>query len=206
MYVAALSVITKKKILYAISFFVHAAGALSVFVYFGKDEMSNYGIFCSYSILYFCLTHCLLFALSVMPSALGHYKFRIKDCIFPLIYYFAVVIVAALSSALVSSASMGFSYGGYTLGEGEWLQPNYSFTQENPLPFEVPMWKLTIWKYDLNMLYILGLYAVYVGIFWAFNGAYYAFLAIRKKVLARVEKQPESELQAEAAATKDEEL
>lgn len=70
-YMASISVILKKRVLYAIAFFVHAVGALTVFVYFGKDEMSNYGIFCSYSILYFCLTHCLLFALSVLPTAWG---------------------------------------------------------------------------------------------------------------------------------------
>lgn len=182
-YIASASVIVKKKILYAISFFVHAAGAVSVFVYFGKDEMSNYGIFCSYSILYFCLTHCLLFALSVLPTALGHYKFRYKDCIIPLIYYFAVIIVASVASGLVTSASMGFTHDGYTLQEGEWLYPNYAFTQENPLPFKLPVWKLRIWRCDLNALYILGLYAAYVAIFFAFNGAYYAFLAARRRIL-----------------------
>ena len=183
-YVASISVMLKKKILYAISFFVHAAGAVTVFVYFGKDEMSNYGIFCSYSILYFCLTHCLLFALSVLPSALGHYKYKAKDCLIPLAYYFVVIVIASVASALVSSASMGFEYGGYILQEGEYLKPNYAFTQVNPLPFDVPMLKLTIWRYDLNALYILGLYAAYVAIFYAFNGACYAFVAIRKKVLS----------------------
>lgn len=201
-YVAALSVIIKKRITYSISFFVHAAGAVSVFVYFGRDDMSNYGIFCSYSILYFCLTHCLLFALSVLPTALGHYTFRFKDCIIPLAYYFTVIIIASVSSALVTSASMGFGYDGYVLGEGEYLFPNYAFTQKNPLPFNVPMWKLTIWRHDLNALYILGLYAAYVGIFFAFNGAYFLFLYVRKRVLRTA--QPLPELQAEAAATEDE--
>ncbi len=182
-YVACISVFLKKRFLYAISFFVHAAGAISVFVYFGKDEMSDYGIFCSYSILYFCLTHCLLFALSVLPTALGHYRYRHKDCLIPLAYYFAVIIIASLSSALVSSASMEFTYNGYTLQDGEWLKPNYAFTQINPLPFELPVWKLTVWRYDLNALYIIGLYAAYVAIFYAMNGAYFAFLAIRKKIL-----------------------
>ncbi|MDE6613462.1 MAG: YwaF family protein, partial [Clostridia bacterium] len=155
-YVASVSVILKKKVLYAISFFVHAAGALSVFFYFGKDEMSNYGIFCSYSILYFTLTHCILFALAVMPTALGHYKFKFKDAVIPLIYYLIVVIAAAVASAVVTSASMGFSYNGYTLQEGEWLLPNYAFTQENPFPFTVPFIKIRIWKYDLSLLYVLG--------------------------------------------------
>lgn len=186
-YMAAASVIFKKKVLYAIAFFVHAAGAVSVFVYFGKDEMSNYGIFCSYSILYFCLTHCLLFALSVLPTALGHYKFKFKDCIIPLAYYFAVIIVASVASGLVTSASMGFTYDGYTLQDGEWLYPNYAFTQENPLPFKLPMLKLTIWRCDLNALYILGLYAAYVAIFFAFNGAYFAFLAVRRKTVKQKE-------------------
>ncbi|MDE7453647.1 MAG: YwaF family protein [Clostridia bacterium] len=211
-YVASISVLLKKRFLYAISFFVHAAGALTVFVYFGKDEMSNYGIFCSYSILYFCLTHCLLFALSVLPTALGHYKYRHKDCLIPLAYYFGVIIIASLSSALVSSASMDFTYNGYTLQDGEWLKPNYAFTQVNPLPFELPMWKLTIWRYDLNALYIIGLYAAYVAIFYAMNGAYFAFLAIRKRVLKPKETplvaiglspETQADAQAEAAATEE---
>lgn len=189
-YVAALSVIFKKKLLYAMSFFVHAAGAVSVFVYFGKDEMSNYGIICSYSILYFCLTHILLFALSVMPTALGHYKFRFKDCIIPLAYYFAVIVVATVSSALVTSYLTDYSYGGYVLGEvaadPQLLLPNYAFTQINPLPFDVPVWGLTIWKYEVNLLYVLGLYVAYVAIFFAFNGAYFAFLAVRKRILVAI--------------------
>ena len=207
-YVAALSVFTKKKLLYAISFFIHAAGAVSVFVYFGRDEMSDFGIFCSYSILYFCATHCLLFALSVLPSAFGDYKFTFKDCLIPLAYYFGVIVTASVSSALVSSASTEFSYGGYVLSEV--LLPNYAFTQLNPLPFDVPMWKLTIWRYDLNALYILGLYAFYVAIFFAFIGLYYAFLAVRKKVVkspaADGEKLEAVELEAvelEAAASED---
>ena len=203
-YVASLSVILKKKALYAISFFVHAVGALTVFIYFGKDEMSNYGIFCSYSILYFCLTHALLFALSVLPSALGMYKFRMKDCIVPLVYYFIVIIAASVCSALVTSASMTWhTTDGYFLSPEEIIMPNYAFTQINPLPFAVPaVWVIRIWNYDVNMLYILGLYAAYVGLFFAFTGAYYAFLAIRKKVLARREELPAYGAAGEIAATK----
>ena len=203
-YVASRSVILKKKALYAISFFVHAVGALTVFIYFGKDEMSNYGIFCSYSILYFCLTHALLFALSVLPSALGMYKFRMKDCIVPLVYYFIVIIAASVCSALVTSASMTWhTTDGYFLSPEEIIMPNYAFTQINPLPFAVPaVWVIRIWNYDVNMLYILGLYAAYVGLFFAFTGAYYAFLAIRKKVLARREELPAYGAAGEIAATK----
>lgn len=183
-YVASVSVIMKKRVLYAISFFVHAVGALTVFVYFGKDEMSNYGIFCSYSILYFCLTHCLLFALCVMPTALGHYKFRIKDCIIPLIYYCIVIILAAITSGLVTTALMNCTYNGEHLPD-KWFKPNYAFTQVNPLPIEVPVIPLVIGECELNLLYLILLYLAYVALFWAFTGAYYAFLAIRKRVLAR---------------------
>lgn len=179
-YVACLSVIFRKRVLYSIAFFVHAAGALTVFLYFGRDDMSNYGIFCSYSILYFCLTHCLLFALSVLPSALGHYKFRFKDCIIPLAYYCLVIVVAAVASGVVSSASMSFTYDGYTLQEGEWLTPNYAFTQINPVPIPVPEIPITIWKCQFNLLYLIILYLVYVALFFAFIGGYYEFLLIRQ--------------------------
>ena len=202
-YIAAASVIFKKKLLYAISFFVHSAGAVSVFVYFGKDSMSNYGIIISYSILYFCLTHILLFALSVLPSALGHYKFKMKDSLIPLAYYFGVIVVATVSSALVTSYLDGYTYQGYVLGdevrkaaellEGDLQQqqlqlllPNYAFTQVNPFPFELNIWSVTIWKAEVKLLYVLGLYAAYVAIFFAFNGAYYAFLAVRKRVLQKL--------------------
>ncbi len=184
-YVASLSVILRKKVLYAISFFVHAAGALTVIFYFGRDDMSNYGIIFGHTILYFCLTHYILFMLSVLPSALGHYKFKPKDCIIPLIYYCLVIVTAAVASGIVTSASMSFSYDGYTLSESEWLRPNYAFTQINPLPipvFEIP---ITIWKCQFNLLYLIILYAVYVGLFWTFTGAYYLFLFARQKVLDR---------------------
>ena len=224
-YVAALSVIFKKKVLYALSFFVHAAGAVSVFVYFGKDSMSNYGIICSYSILYFTLTHLLLFGLSVLPSALGHYKFKMKDCIVPLAYYFGVIVVATVSSALVSSYLEGYTYQGYVLGDEvrkaaelltgdaaqqqlQLLLPNYAFTQVNPFPFELPVWGITIWKYKVNLLYVFGLYVAYVAIFFAFNGVYQAFLAVRKKILSRravpATAEGESEALIEEAAVAEE--
>lgn len=203
-YVASLSVMLKKKALYDMSFFIHAAGALTVFIYFGKDEMSNYGIFCSYSILYFCFTHCFLFALCVLPSALGHYKFRIRSCAIPLIYYFIVIITASVASALVTSSSMEWhTAGGVYLTSDEVLMPNYAFTQINPLPFEVPpVLVLKIWHYDVNLLYVLGLYAVYVGLFFAFYGFYRAFLAIRARVLVGAEKRrlPAIRALAETAA------
>lgn len=182
-YVSCLSVILKKRLLYSISFFVHAAGALSVFIYFGRDDISNYGIFVSHSILYFCLTHILLFVLSVVPSAVGHYKFRLKDCIAPMIYYCFVIIAAAVASGIVTSASMSFTYGGYTLSESEWIYPNYAFTQINPLPIPCPNVPFTIWKCEFNLLYLIILYLVYVSLFWIFTGGYYGFLAVKRRIL-----------------------
>ncbi len=184
-YVAALSVILKKRVLYSISFFVHAAGALIVFAYPGRVELSDFGIFCSYSTLYFCYTHVLLFLTSVLPTALGHYKFKFKDAIIPMLYYCVVIVVAAVASGIVTSASMGFSFNGGGLPQEDWIIPNYSFTQENPLPVPVYNIPFKIWKYEFNLLYLIILYIVYIGLFWGFIGAYYAFLAIRKKCLAK---------------------
>ena len=170
--------------------------------------MSDYGIFCSYSILFFCLTHCLLFALCVLPTALGQYKFKIKDCIIPLVYYFVVIILATLASGLVSSFLEGYTYNGYSLSyeNGDFNLPNYAFTQVNPLPVNVPVIPLKIWKWEMNLLYVALVYVAYVCLFWAFDGAYFAFLAIRKKVLAGLRAKPEpfSEPLAEAAITEDE--
>ncbi len=183
-YVACLSVILKKRVLYAISFFVHAAGALTVFIYFGKDEMSNYGIFCSYSILYFCLTHCLLFGLCVLPSALGHYKFRIKDCIIPLIYYCLVIVVATVASGLVSTylTDCGLVIGDYGAPGVDMSPPNFSFTQVNPLPIPFDYVPFNIGNYTFYLSYLIALYVVYVGLFWIFTGSYYAFLAVRRRI------------------------
>lgn len=185
-YVACLSVIFKKRVLYSISFFIHAVGALTVFVYFGKNDMSNYGIFCSYSILYFCLTHCLLFALCVIPSALGHYKFKIKDCIIPLVYYCVVIIIAAAASELVTEylSNLGLKIG--SLPTDDMTPPNYAFTQVNPLPFDVPNLIPIPGLKHVNVFYVILVYVAYVCLFFAFYGAYRAFLAVRGLILAKV--------------------
>ena len=188
-YVASISVILKKRVLYAISFFVHAAGALTVFFYFGKDEMSNYGIIFSYSILYFCLTHCLLFVLCVLPSALGHYKFTPRDCIVPLIYYCLVIVAATVVGGLLTTFIQNYSYNGYTLTIGEYgtgvdmASLNFAFTQVNPLPIPFYYIPFKIADCTFYLSYLIALYLVYVGLFWIFTGSYYIFLAIRKKVL-----------------------
>lgn len=208
-YVACLSVIFKKRPLYAMSFFVHAVGALTVFVYFGKNDMSNYGIFCSFSILYFCLTHCILFALCVLPSALGHYKFKIKDCIIPLIYYFIVIIISSVASTLVSDASTkwvandGVTHliydGVYVQGLGAdgtaFMKPNFAFTQTNPMPFDVPnIIPLGGAFAYINLFYVILVYIAYVCLFFAFYGAYRVFLITRKAVLAAVQRGKEKKL------------
>jgi hypothetical protein len=207
-YVAAIAIFTRKRLLYSFAFYIHAAGALTVFVYFGKNEMSNYGIFCSYSILYFCTTHTLLFILSILPSAFGMYRFLLKDILPALGYYFVVIILAAVSSALVTSWSetLQAADGSFPLAENP-LMPNYAFTQINPLPFDVPnLLTITIWNYPCNVLYILGLYTAYVGIFMIFNGFYYAFLKLRQKVISNgsVDVMKAQKLaQIESAATDD---
>lgn len=186
-YVASISVILKKRALYAISFFIHAVGALTVFIYFGKDSMSNYGIFASHSILYFCLTHIFLFVLCVLPSALGHYKFKIKDCIIPLVYYCIVIILAAVASALVTEflTNMGLSVG--SAPTDDMTPPNYAFTQVNPLPFEVPnLIPLGGAFRHINVFYVILVYIAYVCLFFAFYGAYRAYLAVRKVVLTKI--------------------
>lgn len=186
-YVACLSVIFKKRVLYAISFFIHAVGALTVFVYFGKDSMSNYGIIVSYSILYFCLTHCYLFMLCVLPTALGHYKFKIKDCIIPLIYYCVVIIIAAIASALVTDYLTGLGLSIGSAPTDDMTPPNYAFTQVNPLPFEIPnLIPLGGAFRHINVFYVILVYIAYVCLFFAFYGAYMAFLAVRKAVLAKL--------------------
>lgn len=215
-YVASVSVIVKKRVLYAISFFVHAVGALTVFIYFGKDSMSNYGIFASHSILYFCLTHCMLFALCVLPSALGHYRFKIKDCIIPLIYYCVVIIFAAVASALVTDflTKMGLSVGeGINPDTGapfDMTPPNYAFTQVNPLPFKIPnLIPLGGAFRHINVFYVILVYIAYVCLFFAFYGAYRAFLAIRKLVLAKLAERraapaiPEAPAVLEVAVTEE---
>lgn len=231
-YIASFSVIFKKKFLYAASFFVHAVGALTVFVYFGKNEMSNYGIFFSYSILYFCMTHYTLFALCVLPSALGHYKFKLKDCIAPLIYYFAVIIAASLMSGVVSSISttwttadgqhlvydnflvLGLMEGGSGVGDAGYMMPNYAFTQNCPLPVDLP-WPIKIGGFMsyINLFYVALVYVAYVCLFFAFYGAYIVYLIAlgkaRQKLAARAESKSSEQtplgtpviLQAETAAT-----
>ena len=123
-----------------------------------------------------------------------------------MIYYCVVIIVAAVASGLVSSASMTFGYDGYVLQEGEWLTPNYAFTQINPVPIPVYNVPVVIWKCEFNLLYLIILYVVYVGLFWAFTGGYYAFNAVKRRIYAGQPQRtlPDASVLGEAAATDDE--
>jgi hypothetical protein len=134
------------------------------------------------------------------------YKFTIKDCIIPMIYYFIVIIAASVCSALVTSASSTWhTADGIYLPEDGLLMPNYAFTQINPLPFEVPaLITIKIWKYEVNVLYVLGLYAFYVAMFFTFTGIYYAILAIMKKVEEKKIGNKPLDVSAEIAIADDE--
>ena len=61
--------------------------------------------------------------------------------------------------------------------------PNYAFTQLNPLPIPFNYIPFTIGKYTFYLSYLIALYIVYVGLFWIFTGSYYAFLAVRRRIL-----------------------
>lgn len=167
-FVAFLAMFLKRKVLYSIAFFVHAVGALTVFIYFGRDDMSNFGTIFNFSFLFFCLTHLLLFNLCVMPVLLKHFTFKIKYCIIPLIYYGVVIIVASVSSVLVSNYSMTFVDSAFN-HLSEPIYPNYAFTQINPLPVEVPtMLNFEVGFCEVNPIYILLVYIAYILLFFSF--------------------------------------
>ena len=66
------------------------------------------------------------------------------------------------------------------------ILPNYAFTQINPLPFEVPpVVTITMWGYEINALYVLGLYMVYVAIFFAFYILSRLFLLLHRAALGK---------------------
>ena len=166
--IVLLSVTLRKKILYDIAFFVHSAGALTVFFYFGRIQ--NFGSVLDYSFLYFTSTHLLLFLLSVLPIMLGHSGFRLKNCLIPIAYYGVVILIATGVSVLITNASSA-----WVDAEGnhlpELLYLNFAFTQVNPLPIEVPGWlNFHIGSCEVNPIYLLGLYAVYIGLFFIFFG------------------------------------
>lgn len=161
-----LAVFTRKKIFYDISFFVHSAGAVSVFFYFGRIQ--NFGTILNFSFPYFALTHMLLFALAVLPRMLGHFSFRGKDAVIPSLYYGVVIVLATITSVSITNLSATWTT---AAGEHlpELLELNFAFTQINPIPVELPdIWTLTIGHCQVDFLYLLILYFVYVAIFGVF--------------------------------------
>lgn len=176
-FIVALSIFSKKKFLYALGFFIHAGGALSVFVYFGRDELSNFGTIFNYSFLYFTLTHALLFLLCIMPTCLSLYKFSLKNCIAPLVCFFCFIIFSSLTSAAISNIEFS-APGVNTLIQ---INPNFAFTQVNPLPIPLPPVFITVFGgLRIDILYNFILYLVYVSIFFAFYGCYRIFILLNR--------------------------
>ena len=161
-----LAVFTRKKIFYDISFFVHSAGAVSVFFYFGRIQ--NFGTILNFSFPYFAITHMILFALAVLPRMLGHFTFRGRDAVVPALYYGVVIVLATITSVWITNLSAT-----WTTASGEHLpellELNFAFTQINPIPIELPdIWAITIGYCQVDFLYLLVLYLVYVLIFTVF--------------------------------------
>ena len=160
------AVFFRRKIFYDISFFVHSAGAVSVFFYLGT--IHNFGTILNYSFPYFAITHLLLFALAVLPIMLGHSSFRGKDAIVPSLYYGVVIVVATVVSVSITNLSAT-----WTTSDGEHLpellELNFAFTQERPIPIPTPeVLTVTIGHCQVDFLYLPILYLVYVAIFVLF--------------------------------------
>lgn len=159
-YVILLALITKKDIFYKIAYFVHAAGAISVFVYLGKDATSDFKLVCDYSFLYFTISHLLLFMLCVLPRFLGFFDFKFKDSFRPIIYYGIVIVIATITSNIISNFS-------FKLGFTEVIYPNYAFTQISPIEADLPQFmNIKIGYVNVDFLYLIILYAVYIAIFY----------------------------------------
>lgn len=166
--VVFLAVFLNRKRLYDIAFFVHSAGAVTVFFYFGRIQ--NFGAVIDYSFAYFTLTHLLLFLLSVLPIMLGISGFKVKDVKIPLAYYALVIVVATATSVLITNLSAT-----WTTASGEHLPEllylNFAFTQICPLPIDLPPYLcVEIGVCEVDFLYLIGLYLAYVAIFFAFHG------------------------------------
>jgi|GEM_PF-3344892 len=180
--IAALAVfVWKNKTLHNLSFFVHAAGALTVFFYFGKAEMSNYGTVLSYTFLYFAFTHCALFMVCVLPVLLGEHKFSIKGkgSLVPMAYYAGVILVAALTSEIITAATGALYLTSH--GEAAVIYPNFAFTQNSPIANSLPKLNLKIGALTFDMLYLSILFLAYVAIFFIYYAGYYALIELRKK-------------------------
>lgn len=171
-YIVFLAVMFKKKPFYDIAFFVHSAGALTVFFYFGKDGTHNYGTIFNYSFIYFTITHLLLFILSTMPVFLRHSSFSLKQALMPSLYYGVVILVATFTSVLVTnvSATITNDFGQTLLNP---IYPNYAFSQICPVPVTFPTFlNLKIGICEVNFFYEIVLFIAYVVLFIAFHIIY----------------------------------
>lgn len=169
-YIVFLAVMLDRKWFYQCAFFVHGAGALTVFFYFGKEGTKNFGTIFSYSFLYFTITHILLFLLSVLPVYLGLVRFRIKSVLSSSLYYFVVILIAAFTSIAVTNFSMTITDSlGNTLSSP--FYPNYAFTQICPLPMEFYTFlNVRIGNCEINFVYEFMLFISYLVLFFTFLG------------------------------------
>ncbi len=169
-YIVFLAVMLDRKWFYQCAFFVHSAGALTVFFYFGKEGTKNFGTIFSYSFLYFTITHIFLFLLSVLPVYLGMIKFRLKSILSSSFYYFAVILVAAFTSVAITnlSATLTDSLGNALPTP---IYPNFAFTQICPLPMEFfTFLNVKIGNCEINFVYEIMLFISYLTLFSTFLG------------------------------------
>ena len=167
-FIVFIAIMIDKKWFYQCAYFVHSAGALTVFFYLGKAGSTNFDTIFSYTYLYFILNHILLFLLSVLPMYLSLEKFKWKSIFSSSLYYGVVIVIAAFVSVsvtnFVSQLTDGFEN---TLSTA--FLPNYAFTQICPLPMEFPTFlNLKIGVYEINFVYELTLFISYVVLFLAF--------------------------------------
>ena len=167
-YIVFIAIMTDRKWFYRCAYFVHSAGALTVFFFLGKNGTTNFGTIFSYSYLYFTISHILLFILSVLPIYLSIEEFHWKNLFSCSFYYGGVILIAAfVSVGITNVASQLTDSLGNTLSVA--LLPNYAFTQICPLPLEFPTFmNLDIGVYEINFLYEIVLFISYVVLFLAF--------------------------------------
>ena len=174
--VAIIAIFTKNKILQNISFFVHGAGALTVFFFFGRDEISNFGTIFNYSFIYFILTHIVLFMICVLPTLLKEHTFKAKNTLIPSAYYAVVILIAVLSAEGVTALTYN-AYGIYGM-----IVPNFSFTQVSPIPNPIPPFYLNLGALSFDIIYLVILFFFYVAIFFTYWGGYLLIIELPKRV------------------------
>ena len=185
-FIVLLALFTEKPIFYKITYFVHSAGALTVFFYLGKPESRNFGWIFSYSFLYFTITHLLLFVLSVLPIYWKLAEFKKKDILIPSLYYFGVIMVSMFVSVLITNWSNSLTDASGVITENV-LKPNFAFTQICPLPVDFPTFlNFKIGICEVNFFYELILFIAYVVLFSTFYLFNCLLFFLIKKVKAKL--------------------